>query len=406
MKDFTKSQILYLENKKKQDNTDISALKKKQRGALLKLQHECGEMQRMRKALLTLSEKRKVTLMKTKKDLELKLNNNVDKMILGKKKLKRNASVDRSSPLKCFDLSSSGCEESSTSTQLNSAETLSSPEHVCLKTASSADKSIQTGESILIDSSPTTVDQSTDTAAENFILVDGSYLNILFNNLSLPQIFSGGKQYEMNEDALKNIVQSANSRHQIDETKVIETLMDEIKNRELDRSSTPSTARSLVEEFDQYYRGLNDCERSPVEAEYRSSSTVCELSDAVVQVDPSLVENLSLRTASTMTIDSNVTIVNNETAIESSEPRLCESVIEDDCNDSLVVSPTDPLPPALVPVGAADVVASPVPDPPLWLPAKSSSNTTFTGKNYLNILSPILLPLTLSRILKYCPKGI
>lgn len=87
LKDFTKSQLIWLENKKKQENTDVSTLKKKQRGALLKLQHECGEMQRMRKALLTLSEKRKAALMKTRSNIELKLKNNVDvdQILLGKK---------------------------------------------------------------------------------------------------------------------------------------------------------------------------------------------------------------------------------------------------------------------------------------------------------------------------------
>lgn len=378
LKDFTKSQILYLENKKKQDNTDISALKKKQRGALLKLQHECGEMQRMRKALLTLSEKRKVTLMKTKKDLELKLNNNVDNIILGKKKPKRNTSVDRSSPLKCFDLSSSGCEDSSTSRRY-SIDTLSSPEHVCVKTVTSAEKGIQTGDSIL---TPTTLDHSTNTAAENFIIVDGGYLNILFHNLSLPQIFSGGRQYEVNEDALKNIVESSNSRHQINETEAVETLMDQIKNRDCDRSSTPSTARSLVEEFDQYYKGLDDCDKSPHEMDYRSTSTVCELSDASVQVDPLLLKSRSYQSTSTMTIDSNATIV-NESEIESTELFVSESEKELDCKD-MPISPAGPLP---VPAGEAAVVDTPTTDAALWLPENSSSNATFTGKHELSSCS-------------------
>lgn len=252
LKDFTKSQILWLENKKKLENTDVSILKKKQRGALLKLQHECGEMQRMRKALLTLSEKRKATLIKTKRNLELKLTDNVDvdKILLnGKKKFRRPASVDRSAtPLKCFELSvSSGCDESVISKNVSKE-----PQ------SGSAEKCVQAGDSVL---GSLLVDCATYTAAENFVVVDGSYLNILFHNLALPQIFSGGKQYEVNEEALRNILHSANTlRNSIPDSNVIERLLEHFKSP--DCSSTPSTARSLVEEFDQYYKGLVDIDES------------------------------------------------------------------------------------------------------------------------------------------------
>lgn len=254
LKDFTKSQILYLENKKKQDNIDISTLKKKQRGALLKLQQECGEMQRMRKALLTVLEKRKLALMKTKKNIELKLRNSLDvkQIILGKKKLRRSISADRHvAPVKCFELSSSGCDDSTTSRPI-SAPILSSN---VSKNITSAEKYVQTGDSITINQ----VDQSTNTTDENFVVVDGGYLNILFHNLSLPQIFSGGKQYEVNQEALKNIVQTSNTHHVNNHDVMIEELMEQIKD--LDRSSTPSTARSLVEEFDQIYKDLAEEEK-------------------------------------------------------------------------------------------------------------------------------------------------
>lgn len=261
LKDYIKSQMLWLEKKKKQDNIDISTLKKKQRGALLKLQHECGEMQRMRKALLTLSEKRKVALMKTKKNIEMKLTNNVDveQIILGKKKLKRSTSSDRIlAPLKCFDLSSSGCEDSTTSKELSesawySTLTAENPLH---QVASSAEKSIQTGDSILVADLPA---QLIATTAENCIAVDGGYLNILFHNLSLPQIFSNGKQYEVNEEALKNIVNTSNSHNNLSkDTDTFEKFMEQIKNPDTDGSSSVSTAHSLVEEFDHYYKCLGD----------------------------------------------------------------------------------------------------------------------------------------------------
>ncbi|KOB72271.1 Uncharacterized protein OBRU01_12542 [Operophtera brumata] len=352
LKDFTKSQILYLENKKKQENTDISALKKKQRGALLKLQHECGEMQRMRKALLTLSEKRKLTLMKTKKDLELKLKNNVDmdRIILGKKKLKSNTTVDRSSPLKCFDLSTSGCEESSTSRR-HSVETLQSPEHVCIKHVSSAEKSIQTGDSIIGPTSATKDRSTENAAAENFIIVDGGYLNIVFRNLSLPSIFSGGKQYEVNEQALRNIVDSSNLQHHRKGTEALDILMDQIRSSDSDRSSSPSTARSLVEELDQYYKGLNDRDKSPVDKDYSSSSTVCKSSDALDQVEPMVAQSRSFQCTSTINVDSNKTIFNGEDIIESF--CVCEENEKDlDSKAVPVVIPTGPLP---VPAGSSEI---------------------------------------------------
>lgn len=248
LKDFTKSQILWLENRKKQDNIDISTLKKKQRGALLKLQHECGEMQRMRKTLLTLSEKRKVGLMKTKKNIEMKFRNHVDveQIIMEKRKLKRNTSADRNiAPLKCFDLSSSGCEESTTSQpKLVTPLCIHKP---VIENTQSAEKSIQTGDSIL----------STTIAEENFIVVDGGYLNILFQHLNLPEIFSDSKQYEVNEEALKNIVTTTNNKMKCKEGDAIKSFMDHVKSHESELSNSPSTARSLVEEFDQYYKGLN-----------------------------------------------------------------------------------------------------------------------------------------------------
>ncbi|KAI8430760.1 hypothetical protein MSG28_000928 [Choristoneura fumiferana] len=312
LKDFTKSQIIWLENKKKQENTDVSTLKKKQRGALLKLQHECGEMQRMRKALLTLSEKRKAALMKTRNNIELKLKNNVDvdQILLGKKKLKRNTAADRNvAPLKCFDLSSSGCDESVSPKQ--KPEKLQDIPH---KT-SSAEKCIQTGDSIL--DTPVYVDQMTDTAAENFVAVDGSYLNILFQSLSLPQIFSSGKQYEVNEEALRNIVNSSNNSHHknlCDD--FVENFMDKIKSRESDRSTSPSTAHSLVDEYDQYYKGLSDGGKSPIDlpdVEYHNQSSVFEIKDSYVQASDIKQDHYdrgSGQSAGTMTSGSAETVLN------------------------------------------------------------------------------------------------
>ncbi|KAL4705696.1 hypothetical protein ACJJTC_018769, partial [Scirpophaga incertulas] len=272
LKDFTKSQILWLEKKKKQENTDISTLKKKQRGALLKLHHECGEMHRMRKALLTQSEKRKVALMKTKKNIELKLRGSVDvdQIILGKKKLKRSIS-DRGhvAPLKCFELSSSAREDTPTrpdSEEILAAASPSVPTLVADARApdsvSSAEKSIQTGDSIL---HPGCALQPPEPCAEHFVCVDGGYLNILFRSVAQPQIFNGGKQYEVNEEALRNILDSANSRHSFSEAELLERFVNQIKNPEAE-SSSPSTARSLVEEFDQYYRGFTADDSSPAES--------------------------------------------------------------------------------------------------------------------------------------------
>lgn len=277
LKDFTKSQILWLENKKKQDNIDISTLKKKQRGALLKLQQECGEMQRMRKALLAVLEKRKLALMKTKKNIELKLRSSLDleQIILGKKKLRRSSSADRQmAPIKCFELSSSGCDDSTTSRPKSAPILLQN----ISKSITSAEKYVQTGDSI----TTSQIDQSTNTADENFVVVDGGYLNILFHNLSLPQIFSNGKQYEVNQEALKNIVQTSNMHHFNNNDIMIEELMEQIKD--LDRSSTPSTARSLVEEFDQIYKGLAEEEKLKHNSEQNCNSVIEEIKDCAVQI--------------------------------------------------------------------------------------------------------------------------
>lgn len=265
LKDFTKSQILWLENKKKLENTDISTLKKKQRGALLKLQHECGEMQRMRKALLTLSEKRKVALLKTKNNIELKLKNNVtvDQILLGKKKLKRSTITDRNiAPLKCFDLSSSGYDDVTPPRAKSDTQLFSSTVEKTKVTADIAEKCVQTGDSLL---GSCLVDSATDTAAENFVTVDGSYLNILFQDMSFPQIFSAGKQYEVNEEALKNILKGNSAVKNLNESDAIDKFMDQIKNKDQDSvPSSPSTARSLVEELDQYYKGLSEEDKLPL----------------------------------------------------------------------------------------------------------------------------------------------
>ncbi|KAF9804784.1 hypothetical protein SFRURICE_007687 [Spodoptera frugiperda] len=376
LKDFTKSQILWLEKKKKHDNTDISTLKKKQRGALLKLQHECGEMQRMRKALLTLSEKRKVALMKTKKNIELKLKNNVDveQIILGKKKLKRSSSFDRNAaPLKCFDLSSSGCEESTTSKVNSDASLLPVEVHGSAVSVLSAEKYVQTNDT------PGTVlmDHATDTAAENFVVVDGGYLNILFHNLTLPQIFSSGKQYEVNEEALKNIVHSANNHNtNMSGSDVVEKLMDQIKNKDSDRSSSPSTARSLIEEFDQYYKDLQEDQKSPPSSpdhDSDQSSKVYEIKDTSVQsvdVKPEILEERCSQTISTQDV------ISSSPSLEHSCD--CEvASVESQCaldKEPVLTSqtPTGPLP---VPVGAAAVVDSQPPDVPTWLPPKSTASS-------------------------------
>ncbi|XP_063633951.1 uncharacterized protein LOC134804718 [Cydia splendana] len=343
LKDFTKSQIIWLENKKKQDNTDVSTLKKKQRGALLKLQHECGEMQRMRKALVTLSERRKAALMKTRNSIELKLKNNVDveQILLGKKKLKRNISADRNvAPLKCFDLSSSGCEESSSSKPKETPVLLQElpPANSC------AEKCVQTGDSICEPAG--TADRATDTA-ENFVAVDGGYLNIIFQNLSFPQIFSCGKQYEVNEEALRKILESSNKCQLKDQcdSDVIENFMDKIRNRDSDRSSSASTAHSLVDEFDQYYKGLSDRSKSPADSpdperhaisQHNPQSLVCEFSEPCIQtIDIIMDQN---EKSSRENIESIVT--ENARPVSSSETLTCDQIcICDSSNHCLESEP-------------------------------------------------------------------
>uniref|UniRef100_A0A2A4JEL9 DUF4378 domain-containing protein n=1 Tax=Heliothis virescens TaxID=7102 RepID=A0A2A4JEL9_HELVI len=388
LKDFTKSQILWLEKKKKHDNTDISTLKKKQRGALLKLQHECGEMQRMRKALLTLSEKRKVALMKTKKNIELKLKNNVDveQIILGKKKLKRSTFDRNAAPLKCFDLSSSGCEESTTS-RANSELAVNpvAAEEVVAPMATgtsvtSAEKCVQTSSDV---TTAEVVDRATDTADENFVVVDGGYLNILFHNLTLPQIFSSGKQYEVNEEALKNIVSSSNNHNtNLSGSDVVEKLIDQIKNKESDRSSSsPSTARSLIDEFDQYYKDLQEVDKSrscsPDPDNYQSRK-VYEVKDSSVQsieIRSEQLEERCSQTMSTMTVKPDSSSLIEKKVKELEEKCVYESVVPADSELALdkesVTSQTltGPLP---VPVGAAAVVDNVPPDVPTWLASKSS----------------------------------
>ncbi|CAF4745042.1 unnamed protein product [Pieris macdunnoughi] len=355
LKDFTKSQILWLENRKKQDNTDISTLKKKQRGALLKLQHECGEMQRMRKALLTLSEKRKIALMKTKRNIELKFRKQVDvEQILEKRKLKRSISAERyTAPLKCFDLSSSGCEESSTSrpksvTPLCVLKPVINPQ--------SAEKSIQTGDSIL---SATT---QTSTAEENFVVVDGGYLNILFHNLTLPEIFSSSKQYEVNEEALKNIVTTTNNKVN-DKGDAIKNFMDHVKSHVSDTSS-PSTARSLVEEFDQYYKGLH------LEEIVESSNVdIHEVKDVGTQIVEEWIEPLQVNSE-----------ISDNHVYESVEPHMVS--VETQCirgRDDLIGgrSVAGPLP---VPAGEAAVTEKD-PDLTIWPEQKTSSTSTSPDEN-------------------------
>ncbi|CAH4038912.1 unnamed protein product [Pieris brassicae] len=355
LKDFTKSQILWLENRKKQDNTDISTLKKKQRGALVKLQHECGEMQRMRKALLTLSEKRKIALMKTKRNIELKFRKQVDvEQILEKRKLKRSISADRNTaPLKCFDLSSSGCEESSTSrpksvTPLCVLKPVINPQ--------SAEKSIQTGDSIL------SITAQTSTAEENFVVVDGGYLNILFHNLTLPEIFSSSKQYEVNEEALKNIVTTTNNKVN-DKGDAIKNFMDHVKSHVSDTSS-PSTARSLVEEFDQYYKGLN------LEEKVESSNVnIHEVKDVGTQIVEEWIEPPKVNSE-----------ISDNHDYESVEP--CMVSVETQCirgRDDLIGgrSVAGPLP---VPAGEAAVTEK-TPDLTIWPDQKTSSTSTSPDEN-------------------------
>ncbi|XP_053623972.1 uncharacterized protein LOC128682933 isoform X2 [Plodia interpunctella] len=369
LKDFTKSQILWLEDKKKQDNTDISTLKKKQRGALLKLQHECGEMQRMRKALLTLTEKRKVALMKTKKNIELKLSNslNVDQILLGKKKLKKGVAERITVPLKCFDLSSSGCDDSGTARPKAEMPLSGSPVRSQI---TSVEKSIQTGDSILETA------LTTDTAAENFIVVDGGYLNILFHNLSLPQIFSHGKHYEVNEEALRNIVHSSNvHNNNFNQTDVIENFMDHMKNSDVE-CSTPSTARSLVEEMDQYYKDLTEGDK----LSDRDYAVVTEVKDSVIKVLDYVASPSDSNFVSVNICGETVMSVDN---VESSEH--CESVVPSrlpspEVREEEVGTQTGPLP---VPAGAvATVETQQLPDVPLWLlPTSSTSSMSSETSN-------------------------
>ncbi|XP_068626097.1 uncharacterized protein [Battus philenor] len=377
LKDYIKSQMLWLEKKKKQDNTDISALKKKQRGALLKLQHECGEMQRMRKALLTLSEKRKVALMKTKKNIEMKLKNNVDveQIILGKKKLKRNIANDRSlAPLKCFDLSSSGCEDTSTSrakseSAFYSTLTIDTPINPA-KSVTSAEKSIQTGDSVL---EGDLHEQTNPTAAENCVVVDGGYLNILFHNLALPQIFSNSRQYEVNEEALKNIVQSSNSNKVLKDTAAIEKFMNQIKNFEMDESSTDSTAHSLVEEFDQYFKCLSDEEKSLTNSP-ECDNHDCMLRECAVQTNDT--SDVCDHTNVTMIpMDSDESLLKRLSGVYGIDrPYECElpkvSVdTQASCREVPLASVAGPLP---VPAGAAAPVDS-QPVSTIWVPSETSS---------------------------------
>ncbi|XP_038216983.1 uncharacterized protein LOC119835924 isoform X2 [Zerene cesonia] len=387
LKDFTKSQILWLENRKKQDNTDISTLKKKQRGALLKLQHECGEMQRMRKALLTLSEKRKVALMKTKRNIELKFKNPVDveQIIIEKRKLKRSISTDRNTaPLKCFDLSSSGCEESTTSRPKSlTPACILKP---AIESSQSAEKCIQTGDSILTSS---TINQSTNTADENFVVVDGGYLNILFQNLTLPEIFSSGKQYEVNEEALKNIVATTNSQHiNIKEGDVIKKFMDQVKSQDAERSSSPSTARSLVEELDLYYKGLSEKEKSPISSPDNGVIT-CEVKDIGVQ----MCDEANWQEEAAKSINEDVSV--NKSSLESAKVAcMCEPLstsAETQCvkgRDEPSGSVAGPLP---IPAGEAAVVESTPPDQLTWNQQKVSSSSTSPGESS-SIGSPILYP--------------
>ncbi|XP_023946222.2 uncharacterized protein LOC112051674 [Bicyclus anynana] len=355
LKDFTKSQILWLENKKKQDNTDISQLKKKQRGALLKLQHECGEMQRMRKALLTLSERRKLALIKTKKNIEIKLRNSVDveQIILGKKKLKRSFSSDRNiAPLKCFELSSSGCDDSTTSrsrsaTSVNINQTIP-------KSITSAEKCVQTSDGTL---ETICMDRSTETGDKNFIVVDGGYLNILFHNLS-PEIFSSDKQYEVNKEALNNIVHTSNLQHFNWNTDiVIQALMDQIKTNELEDPNTPSTAHSLVEELDHIYKSLDE-EKSPDDGTDQAQNVVIdEFNSSRATEDSDNFQNICLQ-------DNNESFHNicsqdNELVSFPSDSSIDESctceplMVSEESHttmDKVAVSVSGPLP---VPAGAA-----------------------------------------------------
>lgn len=384
LKDFTKSQILWLENKKKLENTDISTLKKKQRGALLKLQHECGEMQRMRKALLALSEKRKVALMKTKNNIELKLKSNVtvNQILLGKKKLKRSAITDRNiAPLKCFDLSSSGCDDI-TPPRARSDTHLLSLERGKIA-ANIAEKCVQTGDSLLGSS---LVDSATDTAAENFVTVDGSYLNILFQNMSLPQIFSAGKQYEVNEEALKNILNTNSYIKNSKENDVFDKFMDQIKNRDQDSApSSPSTARSLVEELDQYYKGLTDEDKLPLLLLEENISTLDLLKESPIVETKKMEISLS-QTISQLALDAGTYDVDTVDKVPENTVNIEMDIINESDNkqvldedESLTSSGmlTGPLP---VPAGAVAPADAAPPDGAIYMKSATGSISTFTSQ--------------------------
>lgn len=384
LKDFTKSQILWLENKKKLENTDISTLKKKQRGALLKLQHECGEMQRMRKALLALSEKRKVALMKTKNNIELKLKSNVtvDQILLGKKKLKRNTITDRNiAPLKCFDLSSSGCDDvtpprTRSDTYLLSLERAKIPANI-------AEKCVQTGDSLLGSS---LIDTATDTAAENFVTVDGNYLNILFQNMSLPQIFSAGKQYEVNEEALKNILNTNSYTKHPSESGVIDKFMDEIKNKDQDSvPSSPSTARSLVEELDQYYKGLADEDKLPLLLLEENVSSLDLVKESPI-VEAKKMEVCLSQIVSDLNQEAGIYDVGKDDNVSENTLNIIMDVtVESDSKPSLVMEETlapssmltGPLP---VPAGAVAPDDAAPPDDAMCVKNPTGSITTVTSQ--------------------------
>lgn len=393
LKDFTKSQILWLENKKKLENTDISTLKKKQRGALLKLQHECGEMQRMRKALLALSEKRKVALMKTKNNIELKLKSNVtvDQIFLGKKKLKRSTIADRNiAPLKCFDLSSSGCDDvtpprAKSDTHLLSLERTKIPADI-------AEKCVQTGDSLL--GSPL-VDSTTDTAAENFVTVDGSYLNILFQNMSLPQIFSAGKQYEVNEEALKNVINTNSYINNPGESDVIDKFMDQIKTRDQDSApSSPSTARSLVEELDQYYKGLADEDKLPLLLLEENVSTLDLKENPIVETKK--MEISLSQTVPHLTLEAGICDVYKVDNVPENTLNTVMDIINESDNkqvldeEDLLASSgmlTGPLP---VPAGAVAADDAVPPDGAIYVKSATGSISTFTSQGMVTHLNKTL----------------
>lgn len=371
LKNFTKSQILWLENKKGQENIDISTLKKKQRGALLKLQHECGEMQRMRKALLTLSEKRKLAFMKTKKNIELKLRNSADveQIILGKKKLKRSTSADRNAaPLKCFELSSSGCDDSATSRPKSHTPVLLP---ATSKIVTSAEKFVQTAENV-----PTIlqVDQSVEIAEENVIVVDGGYLNILFRNF-LPQIFSSGKQYEVNKEALNTMVHTSHTPDfNLNCDNIIGKIMEQIKHHESDRPHTPSTARSLVEEFDQIYKDLTGEDLSFDNCmDCSSNSFIDENKEAAVRMNVSRESECDSGTAlqtDEVKLDGKISLIDESCTCE---PVMLSVETQSQIDHEGSLSVSGPLP---VPAGEAAISDDVPPELANWVTEKSSTTAT------------------------------